>query len=302
MIPRRRFIQISAAALALSVPARATEMYNWQGIALGARASIRLAHPDAAAIAARAEAEIARLEAIFSLYRPGSALLRLNARGHLDAPPFELLECLSIAGTIHRATGGRFDPSVQRLWEAHAKAAAVGRALSDAERARALSVTGWDGVTITADRVTLRPGVALTFNGIAQGYIADRVATLMEAEGLTDILIDTGELRALRGRPGGGEWPVTLAASGRQIGLRQAALATSSPRGTILDATGRVGHILDPFTGRPVAPFWSAISITAPSAALADALSTAACLYPTREDISALLSGFAGTGLVQAIG
>jgi len=152
---------------------------------------------DAAAIAARAEAEIARLEAIFSLYRPGSALLRLNARGHLDAPPFELLECLSIAGTIHRATGGRFDPSVQRLWEAHAKAAAVGRALSDAERARALSVTGWDGVTITADRVTLRPGVALTLNGIAQGYIADEVVELLRAEGVAHTLVDLVETRAL---------------------------------------------------------------------------------------------------------
>ncbi len=42
---------------------------------------------------------------------------------------------------------------------------------------------------------------------------ADRVAALLEAEGLTDILIDTGEHRALGQMPGGGGWPVTLASA-----------------------------------------------------------------------------------------
>ncbi len=56
--------------------------------------------------------------------------------------------------------------------------------------------------------------MALTLNGIGQGYVADRVAALLEAEGLTDILIDTGEFRALGGSPEGGEWPVRLEASG----------------------------------------------------------------------------------------
>lgn len=302
MIHRRRFIQISAAACILQAPAKAAEVYRWQGMALGARASIRLAHPDAASIVARAQAEITRLETIFSLYRPGSAIVRLNGSGRLENPPFELLECLSLAGTVHHATEGRFDPTVQNLWRAHANAAAEGRSLTDAERADALFLTGWDGVTLSADAITLREGMALTLNGIAQGYIADRVAVLMKAEGLNDVLIDTGELRAIGNRPAGGAWPVTLASSGRKVGLRQAALATSSPAGTILDASGRVGHILDPFTGRPVPPFWQTISITAPTAALADALSTAACLYPQRDEISALLSAFDGTRLVQAIG
>ena len=77
-IPRRRFLQISAAALALSSPAHATPIYRWQGIALGARATIRLTHPDAKAITDRAATEISRLEDIFSLYRAGSALAQLK--------------------------------------------------------------------------------------------------------------------------------------------------------------------------------------------------------------------------------
>ena len=82
---RRRFLSISAAAIGLGTSAHAGPevRHLWTGTALGARASIRLDHPEAKAIAARVSAEIARLEDIFSLYRAGSALSRLNgaARG-----------------------------------------------------------------------------------------------------------------------------------------------------------------------------------------------------------------------------
>lgn len=298
-IPRRRFLQISAAAMALASPARAAPVYRWQGVALGARATIRLTHPDAKAITDRAAAEISRLEDIFSLYRADSALSVLNRQGSLDAPPFELLECLSLAGSVHHASGQRFDPTVQPLWQAHAQAAVEGRSITARERAAALALTGWQGVELTPHRITLRPGMALTLNGIAQGYVADRVASLLGAEGLTDILIDTGELRALGGDPQGGAWPVTLAPSGAALPLRDRALATSAPRGTLLDAAGRVGHIIDPATGSPSAAPWTGVSVTAPSAALADALSTAACLFPDRAGIDAMLARFDGAALCQ---
>ena len=301
MIPRRRFILISAAALALAGPSRAAPVHRWQGIALGAKATIRLSHPQAEAVTARAAAEIARLEDIFSLYRAGSALSVLNRQGHLDAPPFELLECLTIAGRVRDVSQGRFDPTVQPLWQAHAVAASAGRAITRAERDRALAVTGWDGVQVAPDRITLRPGMALTLNGIAQGYIADRVAALLGAEGLTDILIDTGELRALGGHPQGGDWPVRLADTGAAVPLRDGALATSAPRGTVLDDAGRVGHIRDPVTGQPAPPRWRSVTVGAESAALADGLSTAACLMPTRASILAMTGRIPQARLVRIV-
>ena len=106
--------------------------------------------------------------------------------------------------------------------------------------------------------------MALTLNGIGQGYVADRVAALLEAEGLTNILIDTGEFRALGGHPQGGAWPVKLAQGGT-VALRGRALATSAPLGTTFDQAGRIGHILDPRSGRPVAGVWQAVSVSAPT-------------------------------------
>lgn len=297
MLTRRRLIAISAvlATMPATTHANAAARF-WTGQALGARASIRLDHPDADAIAARVMAEIDRLENILSLYRPRSALSRLNRDGHLDAPPFELLECLSLADAVHRASDGRFDPTVQPLWALWAESAANGRRPDPTAVERARAITGWGKVKLEAAAITLHPGMALTLNGIGQGYVADRVAVLLDAEGLSDILIDTGELRALGGQPEGGEWPVRLK-TGERLALRQRALATSAPLGTTFDQAGRDGHILDPATGMPVPENWHAISISAPSAAIADALATAACLMPDAGSILAMIGRFEGARL-----
>lgn len=301
-ITRRRLIQISAAMAVLPSAARAAPQTTreWTGQALGARTSIRLAHPEGKAIVARVTAEIDRLEDILSLYRPASALSRLNRDGRLDAPPFELLDCLSLAGTVHRASGGLFDPTVQPLWALWAEAAATGSRPDEAAIAAARRDTGWGKVELDAAAITMRRGMAVTLNGIGQGYVADRIAALLEAEGLTDILVDTGELRALGGRPEGGGWPVRLQ-NGERLSMRQRSLATSAPLGTTFDPAGRDGHILDPITGMPASTRWRAVSVLAPSAAIADALATAACLMPDRAAIHAMIDRFQDASLAAAL-
>ncbi|MDQ0323841.1 thiamine biosynthesis lipoprotein ApbE [Pararhizobium capsulatum DSM 1112] len=197
---------------------------------------------------------------------------------------------------MHRASGGRFDPTVQPLWALWAESAPRGgrpdaRAIEDA-----LSKTGCGKVELDAAAIALRPGMALTLNGIGQGYVADRIAALLETEGLTDILIDTGELRALGGKPEGGDWPVRLK-TGKRVALRQRALATSSPLGTTFDQAGKDGHILDPTTGMPAPATWQSVTISAPSAAMADALATAACLMSDAAAILAMIRTFEGAHL-----
>lgn len=301
LISRRRFLVISAALTLAPAMGRAERArHYWSGQALGARASIRIDHPQAEAIVARCLSEIDRLENILSLYRADSALSRLNRDGRLDAPPFELLDCLATAGAVHRSSDGRFDPTVQPLWALWAEAAVAGERPSPEARQATLARVGWEGVRFDSTRITLPRGFALTLNGIGQGYVADRVARLLEDEGLNHVLIDTGEFRALGGQPDGAPWPVRLA-SGGQVALTQRALATSSPLGTTFDQAGRDGHILDPRKGTPVQPVWREITITAPSAALADALTTAACLMDERAEIDRMLAHHPDARLESAV-
>ena len=296
MLSRRRFIAISAALAPSLALAKGSDLHVETGTALGAKVTLRLYHPQAPRLAAEAMAEIRRLESVFSLYLEESALVRLNRDGQLEAPPFELLDCLTLAGAVHAASGGRFDPTVQPLWQAEARARAAGEDLDEAGRAAALAVIGWQGVALSAEAVRLRPGMALTLNGIAQGFIADRVADLLAAKGLTRALIDTGEIVAL---PEGG-WPVTLATGG-ELELRNRALASSAPLGMTFGGDGVSSHILDPLTGRPVEPRWRGITVSAGSAALADALSTAACLMPDLAAMQAMCNQFADARLEAAV-
>jgi FAD:protein FMN transferase len=293
---RRRFLTIAAACALAPTAARAVPVHVETAVALGARVTLRLEHPDAPALAAAALAEIRRLEGVFSLYRPDSALVQLNATGRLDLPPPELLDCLTLAGAVHRMSDGAFDPTVQPLWLAEAAATTRGAALTVAERGAAQAHIGWHGVALSAQAITLGAGQALTLNGIAQGYIADRVAALLAARGLTRALIDTGEMVALPD----GTWPVGLP-DGARLPLTGRALATSAPLGMTFGADGRRSHILDPRTGAPVAARWQSVSISAPSAALADALSTAACLMPDSDAVGALCRGSAGARVELAL-
>lgn len=291
MLTRRRFLSITAAALAAPA-ANASTTETWQGVAMGSRASITLVGATrhrARRVFRRVEARLQRIEAMFSLHRD-SALTRLNRDGRLSHPAPEMLALFDLAGRVHAATGGRFDPSVQPLWLARATG-------GDTDAARRL--IGWQNVTATPTEIRLHvPGMALTFNGIAQGEAADQIAALMRDEGFGNVMIDMGEVMALGQRPGGGDWRGAVAMpDGREVvrtGLSDRALATSSPFGTRIGKDGQGAHILAP-DGRP--PVWQLVSVSADRAALADALSTAFCLMD-RASIDTALQAFAATRLI----
>lgn len=298
---RRKFLTIAGAAIATPSIGVAAPLHIERGIAMGAQVTLRFAHPDARDVARAAMVEISRLEDIFSLYRAGSALSRLNAQGHLNAPPPELLECLSLAGAVHATSNGLFDPTVQPLWRAFAGAVERGVPLRDTELNGARARVGWTHVALTPERITLGQGQSLTLNGIAQGYITDRIVAFLEARGLSNLLIDTGELRASGRQPDGAKpWPVTLP-SGARYGLESRAIATSAPLGMTLGGQDSRSHILNPVTGTHARSTWRSVSVSAPRAGLADALSTAGCLMGTRAEIQQLCAVFEGAELQEAV-
>ncbi|NKB54769.1 MAG: FAD:protein FMN transferase [Alphaproteobacteria bacterium] len=283
MIGRRRFISIIAGAglgLAMGPAAAAGRAYRWKGTALGAAAQIVLPRENAPDLVATALAEVARLERIFSLYRRDSALSRLNAAGQLSDPPPELLELLGICRAVHRMTGGAFDPTIQPLWRLYAEAYSSGRKPSQGEIDNALQSTGWDLLHFSPKEIGFRAaGCALSLNGIAQGYITDRVAQLLRAEGLSNVLVDMGEIVALGRRPDGRPWQVAVDdhIGQRVLPVSHGAIATSSSLGTAFDPAGTVGHILDPRTGKSTSA-WHHVTVTGPKAALADGISTGLCI------------------------
>ncbi|WP_421905774.1 FAD:protein FMN transferase [Mameliella sp.] len=261
MISRRRFLSICA-AMTLAPRRLAAEERRWTGRALGAEVSIMLHGPagrtDAALTACTTLLQ--EIEAEFSLYDPASALSRLNQDGVLVRPSPNMHFLMGLAGELHRMTRGRFDPTVQPLWQALASG-------GDATAAR--QAIGWQRVRASTDRIALAPGQALTLNGVAQGFATDLVTGVLEEHGFENALVQIGEMRGL-----GGPWTVGILDPDAGLvttrDLTNRAIATSSPSALML---GDMGHILDPL--EEAAPRWSTVNVEAGSAALADGLSTA---------------------------
>ena len=287
-LSRRRAIQVIACVAALPpLAALAGEGENalrWDGVALGASCSITISGGDRvqseiALDAARAEVE--RMEALFSLYRQDSALMRLNRTGRLDNPGPDMVRLLALCGDVYRLTAGRFDPTIQPVWRLLAESdGKPDRRSLDAARA----LVGWRRVAWDNRAITYgRPGMAMTLNGIAQGYATDRVAGVLRARGCTSVLADIGEIAAIGEAAPGRPWRIGIAERSDEVPEQEIdlaagmSIATSSPHGTLLDGQGRIGHIVDP-AGEGAPQPWRRVSVIHPSAALADGLSTAFCL------------------------
>lgn len=285
MTSRRRFISILAGSAALPLMGQSAfaTPTQWRGIAMGANAQIILHHPDAEELIKMAITEIDRLEAIFSLYRENSQLSILNRGGSLLAPAFEMVELLSISSAINARTNGAFDPTVQTLWMLYAETISAGSHPSESQILNALDATGWGNVSFSATQISLHNGAKLSLNGIAQGFIADKVTAVFRANGVENVLVNTGEISALGTTEDGQAWPVTIAGrTGQAVDLRNQSIATSAPKGTLFDAEGIYGHILDPRNGLPAARL-QPLSVIDRSAAIADGLSTGFCLMSHAE-------------------
>lgn len=232
------------------------------------------------------------IEAGISVYRASSELTRLNATAAAgwQQVSAELLALLVHARQLAERTGGAFDPASGSLVRAWGFLHRRGKTPDEATLAGALAASGIDGVVIdeVGSRVRFsRPGIEINPGAIGKGWALDRMMERLDATDVPSVLVHGGS-SSVRARgtqgpagPGRGGWRVGLAHPLRPgkrlatITLVDRALGTSGS-GTqfFVDRGKRLGHILDPRTGRPAQGVISA-TVVAPRAADADALSTA---------------------------
>jgi thiamine biosynthesis lipoprotein len=246
--------------------------------------------PRAAEAAGAALDLIDELEDQLTVFRDHSEVSRLNARAPLEDVVLEsrLFDLLAFAARLTRETGGAFDIASGALVKAWGFYQRQGHVPAPAELAVAMTRTGMRHVILDAARRTVRyrrEGLEINLGGIGKGYALDRAAELLrEGYGVNSALLHGGAssvlaLGAPPGRPAG--WLVSLRhpwddrRSLGTVSLRDWALGTSAATHQHFAYNGRkLGHLLDPRRGRP-AEGPQQVSVLAPTAAEADALSTA---------------------------
>ncbi len=239
---------------------------------------------------------VAALEDQMTVFGRDSEISRLNraaAEGPVEVEP-RLFELLELARQLHAETEGAFDITSGPLWKAWGFARHAGAVPTEGQLARAMQNVGSHLVELDAERRAVRfrqAGVELNLGGIGKGYALDRCGELLTAAGIQDFLVHGGQSSVLArgskltGAEGarektfgwviGARHPLRRGQRLAELRLRDRAMATSGSAVQYFRRQGRqYGHILDPRTGQPAEGVFSA-TVAAPSAAVADALSTA---------------------------
>lgn len=232
-------------------------------------------------------AEVRRLDGLLSSWRADSEVGRLNATpaGEATEVSPELLEILREVVVWSDSTGHAFDPAVGALidaWDLRGE----GRRPAPAELRAALAASGMDLYRIDGrlrQATRLAPGVWLDSGGFGKGAALRAAEQVLRERGAAAAYLDFGGQVLVFGRSpaAGGEWEIAIAHPTRRrevvssIRVHTGSVATSAQSERFVDVEGeRLGHVLDPRTGLPVAG-GASVTVVAEDAMVADVLATA---------------------------
>jgi len=233
-------------------------------------------------------AELDLLEEQLSRFIPGSDISRINelSRGQRLRIGLDTFECLEIARRVFQETAGAFDVTVGPLYTYWHSLSVESARPSAEELDEIRQRVGMDllemnpadhSVTVKAD------GMIVDLGGIGKGYAVDRIVELLRDWSIETALIYGGQSTVYAlGAPAGCEgWPMTLHNPvDLAVQLEKVSLSNCALSGSGRTIKGR--HIIDPRSAQPAENALAAWSL-APTAACADALSTAFMVFSVDE-------------------
>jgi thiamine biosynthesis lipoprotein len=198
----------------------------------------------------------------------------------LSNPPIELVEVLHQAISISELTGGAFDVTVKPLVDLYQQTQpdlpgedAVGEALA---------FVNYRKLSVPSAQVSLAPGMAITLDGIAKGYIVDAGVAQLRKLGYENVFVEAGgDLMAAGTKQNQIPWRVGVQSPREALSgilgsfeVKNQAVATSGDYMNYFTEDMAHHHIIDPRVG--ISPTeLASVTVIAPTATLADSLATA---------------------------
>lgn len=242
-------------------------------------------------------------EALLSRFRPESELSRVNRSAGTPTTVRPLLRSvLTVAVDAARATDGLFDPTLGRQMSAigYNRSFEGPLRLVGGTFVRDLPAGGWRDIHIDAatNRITIPPGTALDFGGIAKGMAVDAAASLLAEFGVEAALVNAGgDMRVAR--DDAAEWQIGFdEAKDHAVTLAGGGIATSgvTKRRWMQDGVQR-HHLIDPRTGLPSQSELRSVSVAASTCAQAEVAAKVALILGV-EAGTAFLERFELPGLM----
>jgi FAD:protein FMN transferase len=294
MMPR---FLLAVTLFALATPGARAAWAEREAAIMGTRIAVEVWHEDPVAAAAAIDAVIAemhRIDALMSHYKPESQLSMVNR----DAAKAPVRVDPELAGLIARAlefselSHGAFDityASVGYLYDYRER-----RHPTDEQIRAALPAIDWRHVVVDREASTVRfkrPGVRIDLGGIAKGHAVDSSIAILRARGIANATVTAGGDSRMLGDRRGRPWVVGIRHPDdrerviARIPLEDAAISTSGDYERFFDEDGvRYHHIIDPATGKSPRGVRS-VTVIAPTSTLAEGLTKSVFILGPEEGI-----------------
>jgi len=255
-------------------------------LAMGTFVSMTLLHPSRdQAEDAMGEAffEIDRLSRSMSRFDETTAVTQLNREGFLKDVPPEVGEVVKRALEYYRISNGAFDISVKPVVDLFKERFSKGKKMppTEGELREALRLVNASNIEFEGSSLRFKhPGMGITLDGIAKGYIVDRASHVLAKHRIKNHLINAGgDIRTMGHRRDKQPWTIAVQDPQKKkhypdiIHMTDGAIATSGNYEIYFDKEKMFHHIINPNTG--LSPDEStSVSVLAETTMDADALST----------------------------
>lgn len=265
------------------------------------------------------------IEQSMSTYLISSDVSRFNASRTTGWFPVRVIVCTAVADalSISALTDGAFDITVGPVVDLWGFGAAGSRNEPPEESmiAAARERIGYERVSADCGRPALRKSradVRIDLSAYAKGYAVDRIAELLDAEGMTDYMVEIGgEVRTRGENAAGSPWRIAIESPTgggghvrRILELSNAAMATSGDYRNYFEfGERRYSHTIDPRVGAPVSHDLAAVTVVDDQASFADAMATALLVLgpekgmqlAERQELAVYFQQRAGDGVVESM-
>ena len=293
---------VALAACARTQPEPRPQAFERVGLTMGSELKLTVLTSDQSAAGAAFDAvfaEFDRLDALMSVWKPGSDVLRLNAAAgdHPVRVSPDTIEALRIAHEVSDWTSGTFDVTFGALTDVWKFDQDQDGSIPtpDAIRKR-LPLIGYRALRLDALAGTAfleRKGMRAHLGGIGKGYAVDRAAKILRGRGFRDFAVQAGGDLYVGGSHGDRPWKLGIAdprapdgPSFATIELSDSTFSTSGDyeRAFIKDGV-RYHHILDLSTGQPARASRS-VTLVTDRAVIADALAKGVFILGPKEGMA----------------
>jgi len=239
--------------------------------------------------------EIDRLTGLLSRFDQTAAVAQLNKEGHLKDIPPEMIQVVARALRYYKLSRGTFDITVKPVVDLFEEKFGGAKKVepTDKEIDRVLELVDAGSIHVEGGSIRfLRPGMGITLDGIAKGYVVDRASQLLSRHKVGSHLINAGgDIRTRGSRAGNRPWRIAIEDPAKRrnypdiIKMRDGAIATSGNYEIYFDREKMFHHIVDPRSGH--SPELNAsVSVVADTTMDADALSTSVFVMEPAEGVS----------------